>query len=244
MNLKIQPLQREPVREKLVLEVPRFSPGPFALPKEAWEPLFPVKDFEGDFPVFWEESDLRVLIGDENRFRSESGPYWVERCWFLPGAIVRDPAGCLYGMIRKAIPAADTRATSSAFEFGPETWAKLREEMKDGELMLGWVHSHSVQFLRGEEEESPGERPPRRDGAGRAGEKEEKESGLFLSGMDTDSALKRGFNAPYHLTVILDSDVCLRPPHHIPLEEAVGVWGWFQGRLCRRSIYVIKEKRR
>jgi hypothetical protein len=239
MNLKIQPLQHEPVREKLVVEVPRFPPGPFAPPKEAWEPLCPGEDFEGDYPVFWEESSLRALIGDEARFRSESGPHWTERCWFLLGTIVRDPAGCLYGTIRKAIPAADTRATASAFEFGPETWAKLGEEMKDDELTLGWVHSHSVQFLQEEDEDFMDERPPQLQGAGRTREKEGKESGLFLSREDIDSALKRGFNAPYQLTVILDSDVCLRPAHHIPLREAVGVWGWFQGRLSRRSIYVL-----
>jgi hypothetical protein len=243
MNLKIQPLNIDLPREKLAVEVPRFPSGPFCPPKEDWKPLYLEQDIEGDFPVFWQESDMWTLIRDEARYRLESVPHWLERCWFLPGTIVRDPAGHLWGMIRKALPAADLISTPSSFEFGAETWAKLREEMEENELTLGWVHSHSLEFLRASEEVLPGEGISPRQRAGRAPEKSRKTSGLFLSTFDTDSALKRGFNAPYQLTFVLDSDACVLPEEKISLQEALGVWGWFRGNLCRRSIHVIKDER-
>jgi len=103
------------------------------------------------------------------------------------------------------------------------------------------VHTHSIEHLTERGGEAEGEIPASSLGQGEEEDPARSErSGLFLSIRDLDSARRSGFSAPFHLTCVLDSDACLRADA-VGLQGLLGVWGWYRGRLSRRSIHVVKE---
>jgi hypothetical protein len=146
--------------------------------------------------------------------------------------------------VTRILPARELQATAASFEFTPETWSgQMRELEANGGMMLGWVHTHSVEFLARLGKEAASEVPAataERDDAPQEGK--QLRSGLFLSLHDMDSASRRGFGAPYHLTCVLDSDACVNP-EPVGLGRILGVWGWHENRLCRRSVHVVKNLR-
>jgi hypothetical protein len=224
--------------DRLVVRVPRFPRGDSPPPDRAWAPLLAGEYFKWGYPVYWEESDILALVRDEAEYRLNCDP-WMERCWFLVGRIVRDRSGLLWGKIHKCLPALGVRSSASSFEFGPDTWATLQAEKGPEEVTLGWIHSHSIDFLRKMENDLSQQNHYREDQAGPSGMG--RATGLFLSAQDIESALKRGFNGPYQLTCVLDSDVCSPDRSGTALGQVLGVWGWFGAKLCRRSIHIIKD---
>jgi len=237
LTIRVMAGDRHPEPDLLVVEVPSFPRGGFPPPGKSWEPLLEGDGMGWGYPVFWKQSDLLALMCEEADYRLKSSQ-WSERCWFLVGKIVRDPSGSLWGAIHKCIPSVDVRSSASSFEFGPDTWAALQAEKGPEELTLGWLHSHSIGFLRKTERDIGGKHYTPEEPAESQGRVA---SGLFLSLQDIESALKRGFNGPYQLTCILDSDVCTPDRSGISLGEVLGVWGWFGANLCRRSIHMIKD---
>ena len=237
LNIKALARDRAAGPNRLVVEVPGFPQGGFPPPQSAWEPLLAGEAMGWGYPVFWSRSDILALMREEAEYRQRSDS-WSERCWFLVGRIVRDPSGRLFGAIHKCLPAVDVRSSASSFEFGPDTWATLQAEKSPEELTLGWVHSHSIHTLRRMERDIGEKHHPTEE---QAEPYRKSASGLFLSVQDIESALKRGFNGPYQLTCVLDSDLCVMDRTQTPLGEVLGVWGWFEAKLYRRSIHIIKD---
>jgi hypothetical protein len=241
-KLGLRPLERKQLRRRLTVEVPRFAPGGSPPPAGCWKPLLPERHYESDLPVYWRESLLRALVRNEQRFRLQHAADWVERCWFLQGMLARGPGGEIWGRVTRIVPARELRASAASFEFTPETWSgQIGQLEANGGVMLGWIHTHSLHFLARVGEEAAREVPAavdERDDGPQEGK--QLRSGLFLSLHDIHSASRRGFGAPYHLTCVLDSDACVNP-EPVGLGRILGVWGWYEGRLCRRSLHVVKE---
>jgi proteasome lid subunit RPN8/RPN11 len=239
--------QKEDYLEVLI---PKFESGPYPPSMRRCVPLCPAYDRKSDLPFYVTESLIRkALIEDEARFRREHPIDWHERCWFILGKILRDPDGKLWGNIQRIIPACHLETSYAFFEFSPETWMVLREEIrKSRELVLGWVHTHSVTFLNQMGRKALLEMPAQaidtvsKDMVCQTEAKRSANisSGLFLSTTDTESAMKRGFNAAYQLTCILDSDAIEIANEKNRLDRAIGVWGYFENTLRPSSFYIIR----
>jgi len=233
----------------LEIEVPAFCRGPYPPAEDARFSLFPIGEEDWDLPVYVMEQTLREIIQDEVHFRRQHGDDWYERCWFPVGSISRDPDGNLWSMVHRFVRARNLDATPAFFAFGPDTWAVLRNEIiETGEELLGWIHTHSVKFLLSKAwKEACREPSVNETHAGQlnpsGADFSEHASGLFLSTTDIQSAL----DAAHQITCILDSDACLKSESD-DLSEVIGVWGWHEGYLKRRSIHVVwsqeKEKTR
>jgi hypothetical protein len=157
-------------------------------------------------------------------------------------------------MIERTQEVETTSASSSFFEFSPQAWRSLKREIGDSEkLLLGWIHTHSVEFLtragsiKTNDTHAPHAKESEQSGHRHSDCNAKKmNSGLFLSKVDIESADKRGFSAPYHLTCVLDSDVCseirLLEDSNVPFHKTLGVWGWLDVRtLYRRDLYIIRD---
>jgi hypothetical protein len=117
-------------------------------------------------------------------------------------------------------------------------------------MLLGWVHTHSLNYLRKKGHSAKAEFPAQHCIQRSQELSDDTEcncltqisSGLFLSQMDIESAMKRGFNAAYQLTCILDSDACLGVTENYHLGDIFGVWGYVENSLHQRSIHIIKDE--
>jgi len=150
----------------------------------------------------------------------------------------------LWGSIERIVPARRVRATAGSFEFSAETWSDFYRDLEiRNELLMGWLHTHSLAYLSENKDEAAQRREPGASAGNRGpgGCVRQKMSGLFLSGIDRDSARRRGFNGPHYITAVLDSDVCVRSAAGSDLGELLGVWGWFGLRLTRRSLYIVHD---
>jgi hypothetical protein len=223
----------------LSVKVPVFPPGPFQPGRDEWKPLHAAFDQELDLPIFWKKSQILNCVKDEAIFRAVHDKSWFERCWLLTGKVIRDPEGHLYAVVSRSVPAAHVISSCSSFEFTAETWLEHRKETEGtGELLLGWMHTHSLSSCKksfsgeslknGSEPSSDGKDLPVK-------------SGLFLSEEDITSARKYGFNGPWQVTCVLDSDACVGQQQGVSLREVLGAWGWCAGFLRRRSVNVIKD---
>lgn len=246
-ELQLRPVQTTESVDCLTTEVPNFpfgSPPPARALSEALSAQY---DFEADLSIFCPEFLITGLRQDEARFR-ERHAEWFERAWFLHGHIRRAPSGELWAMITRILKARNLEIVSAAgFEFSPETWMNQRAEAeRAGEILLGWVHSHSMHHLArvtraGREQlaapefSRDGRDPLKQNSTHNRGSS----SGLFLSTQDVESANRFGFSAAYQVTCVLDSDACIRP--EAGLGEVLGVWGWYEGSLCRRGIDIVKR---
>jgi hypothetical protein len=245
VGVNIRLLETSTRGDRLAVEVPTFKPGPYPPSGDTWEHLLPEQNRESDLPIFTRELLIRDLVRDEIRFRGEHQSGWFERCWFVFGLVQRDPDGNLWGWISRLVPTVDVKATRASFEFAPGTWWAQRKQVeRTGEMLLGWIHTHSLESLEqaaGTPPEFPVSNPSQEMSGGRVGTQQLR-SGLFLSFEDIQSA-RKCFSAAYHLSGILDSDACLQGENG-RLEEVFGVWGWIEGCLCRRSIHLVKETHR
>ena len=228
--------------EKLTIAVPRFGRGTPPPPAGICTALLSEGHAGDDLPIYCPETVIRDLVQDETDFRRTRAAYWKERCWFLTGTVSRERCGRLWGCIECIVPARRVSATAGSFEFSAETWSDFYRDIEArDEVLMGWLHTHSLAYLS-EKADGSAERPQPGTSAGNAspgGNVRQESSGLFLSGIDRESARRRGFNAPHHITAVLDSDVCVRNEAVSDLGELLGVWGWFGLRLARRSLYIV-----
>lgn len=164
---------------------------------------------------------------------------------------MRDPAGNVWGRIQRFVAAQYLHASCSYFEFNPETWRVLHSELEiTKEMLLGWVHTHSLEMLRRLGREAAPEFPYPQSASETQESPEAADSrilleifsGLFLSQMDIDSAMKLGFNAGYQLTCVVDSDTCAAAEDNSKLGDMFGVWGYADTSLNRRSIDIIRDQ--
>jgi hypothetical protein len=251
LNFSLQPLNNAKHSDGLDILIPKFDPGPFAPESRICEPLQHELKVKSWIPFYANESLIRhSLIEDEVEFRRRHVEDWHERCWFVLGKIMRDPAGNVWGSIQRFIVAQYLYASCAYFEFNPETWRALHSELEiTKEMLLGWVHTHSLEMLRRLGGEAAPEFPSRQSHLETQDLPEVPDSkglleicsGLFLSQMDIDSATKLGFNAAYQLTCILDSDACAATDSHSKLGDMFAVWGYVDTILKRRSIHIIRE---
>jgi hypothetical protein len=240
--LTLMPSGGKPFSENLTIAVPCFGRGIHPPPAAICTALLPEGHAGDDLPIYCRETLIRDVAQDEADFRRTQAADWRERCWFLSGTVAREPCGRLWGSIERIVPARRVRATAGSFEFSAETWSDFyRDPKARGEVLMGWLHTHSLAHL---EEKADGSAEHWKPGAsagnaGPDGNTRKKMSGLFLSGIDRDSARRRGFNGPHHITAVLDSDVCVLNKAGSDLGEMLGVWGWFGLRLARRSLYIV-----
>jgi hypothetical protein len=256
-TFSITPVDSEPMpgeaRDGLRVQVPEFVLGPY--PPEFWicEPLLTDTQEGNSIPFFAEASLIRnSLVNDEVEFRQSHLDDWYERCWFIVGNVIRNPSGKLWGHIQRIIEARNIASSCFSFAFGPDTWRMLYEEIDyPNEIVLGWVHTHSLDYLRQDRDVASAELPARRgdqctcevpqDNSGN--EFMDLSDGLFLSEMDIESATTRGFNAAYQLTCVVDSDACAAAEDNSKLGDMFGVWGYVDTILNRRSINIIKDQK-
>ena len=219
----------------LSLKVTVFPPGPFQPHRDQWEPLHASFDNKSDLPVYWKRHHILNCVQDEAAFRAEHGRTWFERCWFLSGRLRREPSGHLYAVVARSLPAAHVISSSTSFRFTPETWLEHRKKTEGaGELLLGWLHTHSIDSIRSAcKKLEKGSQP------GSEAKESPCKSGLFLSQEDITSALRYGFSGAFQLTCVLDSDACVVQQADITLSRVLGVWGWSAGLLRQRSVNVI-----
>ena len=240
--LALMPSGDKPSSENLTIAVPRFGRGSHRPPVETCTALLEEGHVGDELPIYCRETLIRDLAQDEADFRRTRAADWNERCWFLSGAITREPCGRLWGSIERIVPARSVRATAGSFEFSAATWSDFyRDLAARNELLMGWLHTHSLAYLS-EKKDDAVERQKPGSSAGNTGPGgcvRKKVSGLFLSGIDRESARRRGFNGPFHITAVLDSDVCARSAAGSDLGELLGVWGWYGLRLARRSLYIV-----
>lgn len=231
--------------ELLSVQVPAFTNGEAPTP---WRELSPalaqLESTRAVLPVHLPEPLLQSLVADEARFSEQVGLAWKERCWFLTGEIFRT-GGDLASVIRQARPALHCRAGPDFLEFTSRTWAEIRAEIRrDDEQLLGWAHPHSVRALarRAEELSRQDETTPS-PGSPLSGKTLPPGAGLFLSTDDLRSARDRGFRTPWMITMVIDSDCCgqRETDASAALEQQVGVWGWQNGLLYRRSIRLTEK---
>jgi hypothetical protein len=252
LNFSLQPLNNAKPSEELDILIPKFDPGPFPPPARICEPLWPEPVDKSWIPFYANESLIRYsLIEDEAEFRRRHLEDWYERCWFVLGKVMRDPAGNVWGSIRRFVAAQYLYASCSYFEFNPETWRALHSKLEiTKEMLLGWVHTHSLEMLRRLGRKAASEFPSQQSTSETQDSPESTDgeillkisSGLFLSQMDIDSAMKLGFNAAYQLTCILDSDTCAAAEDNSKLCDMFGVWGYVDTILKRRSIHIIRDR--
>jgi hypothetical protein len=247
-ELRLDAIGDRQARRGLCLEVPGFQKGPLPPPWGSWEPLYPRYDHEGDLPVFWDESLMASLRHEEAEFRRRHRTDWIERCWFIHGHLQRAPHGELWARVARTLPALSLiQASAAGFEFSAETWSHQRTEAeKAGEILLGWIHTHSLEYLgqaergcRGEGNAAQGNPSVCDSRSVDLSAESGPDTGLFLSPRDAESAYRLGFSAAYQITCVLDSDACIRPGKR--LSEVLGAWGWSGCLLCRRSVHVVRD---
>jgi|GEM_PF-4524779 len=251
-KLTLKPIGFSRHPQNLSIHVPAFDPGPY--PPEAGKGMIlsPENEVASDLPCFMPEALLtQSLIADEVRFRKEHPLDWHERCWFLLGDVVRDPTGSLWSMVRQVMPARLLGSSRAYFEFSPQTWTDVRRFLEmTGGFVLGWIHTHSLNFIHPSDAGEPEQHPILEicfDANGQIYGNlatlsyQKRSSGLFLSAIDCESARNRGFGGGHQLTCILDSDACVFMENDGDLSKVFGVWGWRDCILKRRSIYIIKD---
>jgi len=240
--------------ECLVVKVPVFPRGSYPAAAEHCLVMAPQYSRDTDIPVYMYKSIILDLASDESYYRhAHPNNDWKERCWLMLGKILRDDKKKLFLVVKRVIAALNVNASASFFEFSPATWREIKKEIEPTteEIILGWIHTHSVKILienasTNTTRHSDNEQLQTIQASPAAEcEKFKASSGLFLSATDVASAF-RNFGAPFQLQCILDSDLCMKKGNKVKdgeIGEIFGVWGWLDGGgvLCRRSLFVIGD---
>ncbi len=99
-----------------------------------------------DFPVVIPRHVLEEAVEEARRAPDR------EVGGVLLGHLCRDPQGGeLFLQVTCQVPAEQTEATAASVTFTPETWARVREVVElrgEGEIFVGWVHSHPFRFCK------------------------------------------------------------------------------------------------
>jgi proteasome lid subunit RPN8/RPN11 len=144
----------------------------------------------------------------------------------LLGHLRRDTeTGVLFVEVTCQVPAEATTATEVSVTFTPASWARVREVIEvrgEGEIFVGWVHSHPFGLCA----ECPAKPPP-----------ECVDKVLFFS-EDDQFLMELSFPRPFMIGLL-----CAREPR---LAAALGhapvrLYGWRDGEIVQRGFEVIDE---
>jgi proteasome lid subunit RPN8/RPN11 len=144
----------------------------------------------------------------------------------LLGHLRRDTdSGEVFVEVTCQVPAEETTATALSVTFTPATWARVREVIEvrgEGEIFVGWVHSHPFGLCA----ECPAVPPP-----------ECVAKVLFFS-EDDEFLMELSFPRPFMVGLL-----CAREPR---LKAALGhapvrLFGWLDGNIVPRGFEVIDD---
>jgi proteasome lid subunit RPN8/RPN11 len=144
----------------------------------------------------------------------------------LLGHLRRDAErGDVFLQVTCQVPAEQTEATAASVTFTPETWARVREVQElrgEGEIFVGWVHSHPFRFCA----ECPLPVPA-----------ECIEKVLFYSS-DDEFLMEQAFARPFMVGLLTAVEPKLeRALGHAPVK----LYGWRHGEIVARGFEVIDE---
>lgn len=202
--------------EPEAVEVP-IRPGSLAGhgPRAAWDGPRP-----GDMPVLVPRRVIDEAVEEAGRApgREVGGA--------LLGHLRRDTStGELFVEVTCQVPAEETTSTEVSVTFTPATWASVREVIEvrgEGEIFVGWVHSHPFGLC----EECPAKPPP-----------ECVDKVLFFSA-DDEFLMELSFPRPFMVGLLSAREPRLAAAlGHAP----VRLFGWRDGRVVPRGFEVIDD---
>lgn len=182
-------------------------------PTEAWDAPAPE-----DLPVLIPRHVLDEAVADARQAPDR------EVGGVLLGHLCRDADdGALYLEVTCAVPCEGTRATEVSVTFTHETWARVREVTQlrgEGELIVGWVHSHPFRLCG----ECPLPLPA-----------ECLNKVLFYSG-DDEFLMETAFARPFMVGLLTAVEPRLEAAlGHLPVK----LFGWRDGVIVPRGFEVI-----
>ncbi len=144
----------------------------------------------------------------------------------LLGHLRRDTdTGEIFVEVTCQVPAEETTATEASVTFTPATWARVREVIEvrgEGEIFVGWVHSHPFGLCA----DCPAKPPP------------ECVSKVLFFSDDDKFLMELSFARPFMVGLL-----CAREPKlaaalgHAPVK----LYGWRDGEVVSRGFEVIDE---
>jgi proteasome lid subunit RPN8/RPN11 len=141
----------------------------------------------------------------------------------LLGHLRRDEAGELFLEVACMVPAEQTRATTVSVTFTHETWARVREVATwrgEGELIVGWVHSHPFRLCA----ECPEPVPP------------ECQTKVLFYSTDDEFLMELTFPRPFMVGLLSAVEPKLEKAlGHLPVK----LFGWKDGLIVPRGFEVI-----
>jgi hypothetical protein len=181
-------------------------------PAEAWDA--PAAD---DFPVRIARHVIEESVAEARRTPDR------EVGGVLLGHLRRDEGG-LYLEVTCVVPAEETRASAVSVTFTHATWARVREVCGwrgEGELIVGWVHSHPFRLCA----ECPVPVPP------------ECQAKVLFYSTDDEFLMELTFGRPFMVGLLAAVEPKLeatfgRPP--------VKLFGWKGGRIVPRGFEVTE----
>jgi proteasome lid subunit RPN8/RPN11 len=184
-------------------------------PVEAWDAPNPE-----DFPVRIARHVLEESVEEAKRAPDR------EVGGVLLGHLRRDEDGELFLEVTCMTPAEETRATPLSVTFTHETWARVREVAEwrgEGELIVGWVHSHPFRLC------SECAEPVAPDCQAKV---------LFYS-TDDEFLMELTFARPFMVGLLTAVEPKLeRTLGHLPVK----LFGWKNGLIAPRGFEVIDEE--
>jgi proteasome lid subunit RPN8/RPN11 len=172
-----------------------------------------------DLPVFIARSVLDDALAQARRCPER------EVGGVLLGKLRRDPAGRLYLDVTCQVPAEGAEATSTSVTFTPAVWERARQIAGlrcQGEIFVGWVHSHPFRLCA----ECPLPTPP-----------ECLAKVLFFSA-DDEFLMELSFAQPFMVGLLTAVEPRLETAlGHLP----VRLYGWRKGEIQARGFYVVDE---
>jgi hypothetical protein len=198
-----------------------------------------------------ESIDVPIRPGSRSAFGPAEpwdGPHPEDLPVLLPRRVIeealddarRDPGrevgGALLGHLRRdgdelylevtcQVPAEQTSATETSITFTPQTWARVREVIEvrgEGEIFVGWVHSHPFRLCK----DCPLVPPP-----------ECVAKVLFFSA-DDEFLMELSFPRPFMVGLL----TAVEPKLEAALGHApVRLYGWRDGAIVPRGFHVIDD---
>jgi proteasome lid subunit RPN8/RPN11 len=182
-------------------------------PAEAWD-----GPGDEDFPVLLPRQVIHEAVAEARRAPDR------EVGGVLLGHLRRDDeTGELFLEITCMVPAEETQASEVSITFTPATWARVREVIDwrgEGEIFVGWVHSHPFRFCAECRAPAPLECVAKV---------------LFYS-LDDEFLMELSLARPFMVGLLSAVEPLLEPTlGHAP----VRLFGWKHGGIVNRGFHVI-----
>jgi proteasome lid subunit RPN8/RPN11 len=190
-----------------------ITPGTRGIgPVEVWDA--PALD---DFPVRIPRHVLEESVAEARRTSDR------EVGGVLLGHLRRDETGELFLEVTCMVPGEETRATQLSVTFTHDTWARVREVAAwrgEGELIVGWVHSHPFRLCA----ECPDPVPP------------ECQAKVLFYSTDDEFLMELTFPRPFMVGLLTAVEPKLEKTlGHLPVK----LFGWKDGLVVPRGFEVI-----